>query len=52
MGEILSILNSNGAYATGPHAHREFMLLVPERGMRPHRAALHRRGQQLVHDAD
>ncbi len=33
MGEILSILNSNGAYATGPHAHREFMLLVPERGM-------------------
>ena len=33
MREIVSVLNSNGAYATGPHEHREFMVLVPEHGM-------------------
>lgn len=33
MGEIVSVFNSNGAYATAPHEHREFMLLVPEHGM-------------------
>ncbi len=33
MREIVSVFNSNGAYATAPHEHREFMVLVPEHGM-------------------
>lgn len=33
MREIVSVFNSNGAYAMPRHDHREFMLLVPEHGM-------------------
>lgn len=33
MREIVSVFNSNGAYAMPPHDHQEFMLLVPEHGM-------------------
>ena len=33
MSEIFSAFNSERPYETPPHAHEEFMFLIPERGV-------------------